>query len=151
MRPQLLSALLAASVAACAGPSNTAPTDTKPAAGITDIVGRNAANAMSQNLEIQRMIREGRTEEALRYLDSDLGSHLTMMYWSDPVMPKGDRYFDLRDRDLRELKQHWLAHRPFYVHEDMLAYIEAACARMGDCASGTIAPLRTTEQVVPKE
>jgi hypothetical protein len=38
--------------AACAGLEHRA-TDTKPAAGITDIVGRNAANAMSQNLEIQ--------------------------------------------------------------------------------------------------
>lgn len=147
MRPHLLSAFLAISVAACATSSAGVSADWKPDPGVTDIVGRNAAIAMSENLQVQRLIRQGKTQEALEVLDAGLSLELIMMLNADPVMPKGDRYFDLRDRDLRQLKQHWLEHRPMYVHEDMLAYIEAACTRMGDCAKGTIAPSLTSEQV----
>lgn len=102
--------VLAVWLAGCSGPAPAPPPAAEP--GITPIVGRSAATNIAMNLHVQKLIREGKLDEALSDLESTLPGHLALMHWAEPVMPASDVYFRLRDRDLRSLKQHWLEHPP---------------------------------------
>ncbi|WP_213435121.1 MULTISPECIES: hypothetical protein [Lysobacteraceae] len=133
--------VLAVWLAGCSGPAPAPPPAAEP--GITPIVGRSAATNIAMNLHVQKLIREGKLDEALSDLESTLPGHLALMHWAEPVMPASDVYFRLRDRDLRSLKQHWLEHPPYFVPDELIAYIDAACARLGDCVQGSIRPLHT--------
>jgi hypothetical protein len=106
------------------------------------IAGRNAATNLTHNLYVQRLIREGRTDDALRVLESSLHHDVYLMQQAEPAMPEGDVFFRLRDRELARLKRHWLAIPPKWAHEDIVTYVEAVCARTPDCPREPLRPLK---------
>ena len=132
----LACAFVAGGIAGCVEPAAHSPQD-----AVGPITGRYAATNLAHNLHVQQLIRAGKTEAALRVLDSSLHQDVYFMQQAEPVMPEGDVYFRLRDRDLVRLKHHWLAHSPKSPHEDIVDYIEATCARIPDCPSEPLRPL----------
>jgi hypothetical protein len=109
---------------------------------VGEIAGANAATSLTENLHVQQLIREGKTDEALRVLESSLHGHVYFMQQAEPAIPEGNVFFRLRDRELLELKRHWLAYPPAFAHEDIIKYVEATCARSPDCPREPIRPLK---------
>ena len=126
----LACAFLAGAIAGCVDSTAHSPQDV-----VGPIEGRNAATRLAENLHVQQLIRAGKTDAALRVLDSSLSGDVYFMQQAEPVMPEGDVFFRLRDRDLVRLKRHWLAYPPTGAREDIVDYVEATCARSPDCPS----------------
>ena len=129
--------LLAAAAAGCADSTAHSSQET-----VGEIAGGNAATSLTENLHVQQLIRDGKTDDALRMLESSLHSHVYFMQQAEPAMPADHVFFRLRDRELLKLKRHWLAYPPAWAHEDVVQYVEATCARSPDCAREPIRPLK---------
>jgi hypothetical protein len=133
----LACALLATAASGCTDSTARASPDF-----VGEIAGGNAATSLTENLHVQRLIREGKTDEALRVLESSLHGHVYFMQQAEPAIPAGNVFFRLRDRELLDLKRHWLAYPPAFAHEDIVEYVEATCARSPDCPREPIRPLK---------
>jgi hypothetical protein len=130
-------ALIAAIASGCA---DSTAHSTQDDAGA--IAGRNAATNLAENLHVQRLIRDGKTDDALRLLESSLHQQVYFMQQAESAMPKDDVFFRLRDRDLPNLKRHWLAYPPAWANEEIVSYVEATCARAPDCPREPLRPLK---------
>lgn len=126
--------------AAASGCADSTAHSTQDAVGA--IAGRNAATNLTENLHLQQLIRDGKTDDALRLLESSLHQQVYFMQRAEPAMPEGDVFFRLRDRDVPNLKRHWLAYPPAWAHEDIVTYVEATCARTPDCPREPLRPLK---------
>jgi hypothetical protein len=114
-----------------------------------DDIGRHAVLTASYYVEIQRQVRLGKPDEAMKLIDSEYSRLLTLLREFDPAIEKDIRFSRLRDRVVTELQTRWLKEPPMYLDHLSAEYLEQTCAAIRGCPRGRVRPLK--EPPVPPQ
>jgi hypothetical protein len=127
------------------GPSQNVTSDTHS----LDDIGRHAVLTATHYVEVQRQLRLGKPDEAMKVIDSEYSRLLTLLREFNPAIEKEYRFSRLRDKVVTDLQTRWLKEPPMYLDESSAEYLEQMCASIAGCPGGRIHPLK--EPPVPPE
>lgn len=103
-------------------------------------VGSDATIVTLNTLRAQRMIREGKYDDAIEYLNSTQLYQLALVRIFDAHMVEDERNLRLRNKLVTELQEEWLQHPPKYLDDAAAEYLERICATIAGCPRGRIQP-----------
>jgi hypothetical protein len=103
----------------------------------------------SYYVEVQRQLRLGNPDEALKLIDSEYSRLLTQLREFNAAIEKDHRFRRLRDKVVTELQTRWLKEPPMYLDDASVDYLERTCAAIAGCPRGRVHPQK--EPPVPPE
>jgi hypothetical protein len=101
-------------------------------------LGRNAAITTLNGLKVQSLIRDGKTDEAVEFIDSTYLQQLMLLREFDERLSADEQHVRLRNRIVVTLQREWLQHPPRYLDELSAEYLERTCSRIPNCPRGRI-------------
>lgn len=114
-------------------------------------IGRNAAITTLSGLHVQQLIREGKSDEALGFLDSTYLHQLTLLRLFDFELAGDQRFLKLRNRIVETLQREWLQSPPRYLDGPSAEYLERVCATIPQCSPGRVKGLEPLPDVQLEE
>lgn len=103
-------------------------------------IGRNAANTTLSGLDVQRLIRDGKTEQALDSLNSSFLLQLALIRHFDAELANDDLHVRVRNKLVVMLQRQWLARPPRYLDDASAAFLLRICSTLPDCPATRIVP-----------
>jgi hypothetical protein len=113
-------------------------------------VGRNATLTMMNSLHVQGLVRDGKTDEALAFIDSTYLHDVYLLMAFDSQIASEPSFLRLRNSIVVRLQRQWLQNPPQYIVEEEARYLERVCATIPECPAGRVRG-RETPPVVPPE
>jgi hypothetical protein len=146
---RLLLPLLAIALLMTAACRSDPPQDGGSVTHSPDDIGRNAVLTASYYVEVQRQLRLGDPDEALKLIDSEYSRLLTQLREFNTAIEQDHRFRRLRDKVVTELQTRWLKEPPMYLDDASVDYLERTCAAIAGCPRGRVHPKK--EPPMPPE